>query len=49
MKPIKEKVSISLDPPVLEKIKQLAEDTDRNVSLYINMVLKQHIKALEEG
>ena len=40
MKPLKNKVSITLDE---EHIKKLAEEDDRSFSQYINMVLKEHI------
>lgn len=43
MKPLKNKVSITLDEDVIEKIKQLAEDDDRSFSQYINMVLKEYL------
>ena len=41
MKPLKNKVGITLDEDVIERIKQLAEDDDRSFSQYINMVLKE--------
>ena len=40
---MKVKVSISLDYEVLEKVKLLAELTDRSVSQYINMILKRNL------
>lgn len=43
MKPLKEKVSVSLDMDVIDVIKVKAEDDDRNFSQYINKVLKDHI------
>lgn len=43
MKPLKSKYSITLDPEVAEKIKELAEKDDRNFSQYINMILKNWI------
>ena len=43
MKPLKEKISITIDSDVLEKIKTNAEEDDRSLSQYINLVLKQHI------
>lgn len=43
-KPYKVKVSVSLDEDVIEKIKELAEQDDRNFSQYINLVLRKHIK-----
>lgn len=43
MRPLKNKVSITLDEDIVEKIKELAEDDDRSFSQYINMVLKEHI------
>ena len=44
MKPLKEKISITIDSDILEKIKSEAENDDRSLSQYINIVLKQHIK-----
>ena len=49
MKPLKEKISITIDWDVLEKIKELAETDDRSLSQYINIVLKNHIKKEEEN
>ena len=43
IRPLKEKVSISLDSDIVEKIKLLAVQDDRNFSQYINMVLTAHI------
>lgn len=47
MRPLKEKVSVSLDLDVIDVIKTKAEDDDRNFSSYINKVLKDHIIILE--
>ena len=49
MKPLKNKVSITLDEDVIERIKQLAESDDRSFSQYINMVLKEHLNTIEES
>lgn len=49
MKPLKEKISITIDSDILEKLKEQAELDDRSLSQYINLVLKQHIKKTEEG
>ncbi len=43
MRPLKVKISITLDEDILEQTKQLAELADRSVSQYINLVLKKHI------
>lgn len=48
MKPLKEKISITIDNDVLAKLKARAEYDDRSLSQYINIVLKQHIKDLED-
>lgn len=48
MKPLKEKISITIDWDILEKIKELAENDDRSLSQYINLVLKAHVKNSEE-
>ncbi len=44
MKPLKEKVSITLDSDIVERIKQLAEEDERSFSQYINKVLKDYLK-----
>lgn len=43
MKPLKEKISITIDSDILETLRILAEDDDRSLSQYINIVLKAHI------
>lgn len=48
MKPLKEKVSITLDGNIVERIKELAEDDDRSFSQYINMVLKEYISKMDK-
>lgn len=47
MKPLKEKVSITLDEDIVQEIRELAENDERSFSQYINMVLKNHIKRQE--
>ena len=44
MKPLKEKISITIDSDILEKIRFQAENDDRSLSQYINIILKEHIK-----
>ena len=43
MKPLKEKVSITLDSDLIVTLKKLAEEDDRSFSQYINMVLKDFV------
>ena len=45
MKPLKEKISITIDSDLLERLKENAESDDRSLSQYINVLLK---KALDE-
>ena len=45
MKALKEKISITIDSDILEKIKIEAENDDRSLSQYINLVLKNHINS----
>ncbi len=44
MKPLKTKVSITLDSEIIDEIKILAEEDDRSFSQYINVVLKEYLK-----
>ena len=43
MKPLKEKISITIDGDTLQKIKEKAEMEDRSLSQYINLVLRRHL------
>ena len=48
MKPLKNKVSITLDGDIIDRIKELAENDDRSFSQYINLVLREHINKENE-
>ena len=48
MRPLKRKISITIDEDTLEKIKVLADDNDRSLSQYINLLLKEHLKKTEK-
>lgn len=47
MKPLKESISITLDSDLLKEIKIRAEQDQRSVSQYINLVLSEHIQKSE--
>lgn len=47
MKPLKEKISITLDSDLLEKLRIAAENDDRPLSQYINVILKDHIRKID--
>ncbi|MBR5231716.1 MAG: ribbon-helix-helix protein, CopG family [Clostridia bacterium] len=49
MKPLKQKVSITLDEDLIIKLKEMAEESDRSFSQYINLVLKKYISQKEKG
>lgn len=49
MRPLKQKISITIDEDILEKVKILAENNDRSLSQYINLVLKEHLKNNKSG
>ncbi len=44
MKPLKEKISITIDSDIVEKLRLMAEKDDRSLSQYINLVLKEYLK-----
>lgn len=48
MRPLKEKISITIDSDVLDKIKVAAEEDDRSLSQYINLVLKKYLSEQAE-
>lgn len=43
MKPLKLKVSITLDEDIINEIKKLAENDDRSFSQYVNLVLREYL------
>ena len=45
---VKEKISITIDSDILEKLRDRAEYDDRSLSQYINLVLKRHLEELEK-
>lgn len=47
MKPLKEKISITIDSDLLERLRFEAEEDDRSLSQYINLILKEYIKKLD--
>ena len=49
MKPLKNRVSLTLDEDIIEKIKQLAENDDRSFSQYVNIVLKEYLSKIDSA
>ena len=47
MKPLKERISVTLDNDLLEKLRKLAEYDDRSLSSYINLILRRFIEDQE--
>lgn len=48
MKPLKDRISITIDCDVLKRIKDKAEYDGRSLSQYINLVLKRHLEEEEK-
>lgn len=44
MKPLKEKISITIDTDLLNELKAEAEKDERSLSQYINLILRKYIK-----
>lgn len=47
MRPLKKKVSITLDEDIIEQVKLLAEENDRSFSQYVNLVLRSYLRQRE--
>ena len=47
MKPLKTKVSITLDTDIIARIKCVAEQDDRSFSQYVNLILKGYLESRE--
>ncbi len=46
-KSLKIKISLTLDENIVERIKELSEDSFRSFSQYVNLVLAEHIKEID--
>lgn len=44
MKPLKEKISITIDSDILEILRKEAYEDDRSLSQFINIILNRYIK-----
>ena len=48
MKPLKERISITIDSDLLEKLHEKADADCRPLSQYINRVLRKHVEQEEK-
>lgn len=48
MKPLKEHISITIDSDLLAKLREKAEEDDRSVSSFINLILKKYLEETKE-
>lgn len=48
MKPLKTSVCLSLDEDVIKQLRILAEEDDRPLSSYINLILRNYLRSLEK-
>lgn len=46
MRPVKEKISITLDWDLVDRLKVLAENDNRALSQYLNVVLREHVNKI---
>ena len=47
MKPLKERISITIDSDLLQKLREKADYDCRPLSQYINLILKKHLEEEE--
>lgn len=45
-KPLKEKVSLSIDSDIIKSCRTLADKDDRSLSQYVNRVLREHLREI---
>lgn len=48
MRPLKEKISITIDNDLLAELRQLAEEDDRSLSQLINRILKAYVTKISK-
>ena len=49
LRPLKAKVSITLDEELIKDVKKVAEQDDRSFSQYINVVLNKHLMEIKKN
>ena len=49
MKPLKEKISITIDADLLKELREKAEADERSLSQYINLILRKHLEAAKKS
>lgn len=48
-KPLKERISITIDGDTLAKMRDMADEEERSLSQLINIVLKEYLKSKENN
>lgn len=48
MRPLKEKISITVDSELVNKARRLAELDERSLSQFINLALKEYVQKIEK-
>ena len=48
MQPLKERICITIDSDLLEKLREKADEDCRPLSRYINLVLRKHVEQEEK-
>ena len=48
MRPLKEKISITIDSDLLEKLREKADEDCRPLSQYINLILRKYMEQKEK-
>ena len=48
LKPKKERLSVTLDPNIIKKLRIYADEDDRSLSQFLNVILKEYIAIREE-
>ncbi|MCM1438205.1 MAG: ribbon-helix-helix protein, CopG family [Roseburia sp.] len=48
MKPLKEKISITIDSDLLKELKVRADEDERSLSQYINLILRNYLKTKKD-
>ena len=49
MRPLKQKVSVTLDEDIVKRVKELADEEQRSFSQYVNLVVTEHLKKIDKN
>lgn len=48
MKPLKDRITITVDQDIIARLKEMAEEDDRSFSQYVNLILREYLNRADQ-